>query len=184
MSRIAVIEENQAEGNIAEAYHQMKNQMGVVPNVMKIFSTWPELFETASKSFQTIMISETKLPRPVKEMIAAAVSQINQCQYCVVHHVNFMKQYGISDEMAQMVRDDYKRAGLDQKTVKLLEYAEKVTRHAYRVTDKDIQHLKEMGWMDREILEATAVAAHFNFINRMADALGVQLETVETGQKR
>ena len=176
MSRIAVIEENQAEGNIAEAYRQMKSQMGSVPNVMKIFSTWPELFEVVSKGFQTVMISETKLPRPVKEMIAAAVSQINQCQYCVAHHVNFMKQYGISDEMAQMVRDDYKRAGLDQKTVKLLEYAEKVTRHAYRVTDQDIQNLKDQGWTDREILEATAVTAHFNFINRMADALGVELE--------
>lgn len=176
MSRIAVIEENQAEGGIKEAYAQMKSEMGVVPNVMKVFSTWPELFAAQAGLFQTVMASETKLPRATKEMIAALTSGLNQCTYCVTHHVNFMKQYGVSDTAAETIEKDYRQAGLDKKTLGLLEYAEKVTKHAYKVTDADIALLSALGWSDREILEATAVVGLFSFINRAADALGVQLE--------
>ncbi len=177
MTRISVIEENVAQGGIQEAYTQIKQQMGVVPNVIKLFSSWPELFEANMKLFHTVMVSETKLPRSVKEMIAALVSEINQCNYCVTHHVNFMKQYGVSDLVAETIRKDYRKAGLDGKTLKLLEYAEKVTRNAHRVTDEDIEGLKKIGWTEREILEATAVVAEFSFINRMVDALGVKLES-------
>jgi len=178
MNRIQIVEENAAQGGIKEAYAQIKQQMGVVPNVIKIFSSWPELFEVNLKLFHTVMVSETKLTRSVKEMIAALVSEINQCNYCVTHHVNFMKQYGVSDTVAETIRKDYRKAGLDEKTLKLLEYAEKVTRHAHRVTDGDVLGLKKLGWTEREILEATAVAAEFSFINRMADALGVELESM------
>lgn len=183
MSRIPVVEENQAEGMIREVYAGMKSQMGVVPNVIKVFSTWPELFEANMKMFQTIMTSETKLPRAIKEMIAALTSKLNQCGYCVTHHVNFMKQYGVSESMAGTIGEDYRKSGIDKKTLRLLEYAEKVTKHAYKVTDADIAGLKESGWSDREILEATAVVGQFSFINRIVDALGVELETSGSGQK-
>src|SRR3990167_4080209 len=112
MSRIPVVEENQAEGMIREVYEGMKSQMGLVPNVIKVFSTWPELFEANMKMFQTIMVAETKLPRAVKEMIAALTSKLNQCGYCVTHHVNFMKQYGVNDSMAETIGENYRKAGV------------------------------------------------------------------------
>jgi len=68
--------------------------------------------------------------------------------------------------------------GYDPATKQLLDYAEKVTRYAYRVTDQDIAELRRVGWSDRQILEATVVAAQFNFINRIVDALGAELEPV------
>lgn len=178
MSRISMIEEKDAKGLIKETYEQFKKQMGVVPNVIKVLSTWTELFEANMKLFQVIMLSETKLSRGTKEMIAALVSKTNQCNYCLSHHVDFMKQYGIRDSMAEKIKEDYHNAGLDEKTLKLLEYSEKVSKNAYRVTDRDFSNLKKLGWTEREIMEATAVAAQFNFINRIVDALGVELETV------
>lgn len=183
MSRIPVVEENQAEGMIREVYEGMKSQMGMVPNVVKVLSTWPELFEANMKMFQTIMVSESTLSRAVKEMIAALTSKLNQCNYCLTHHVNFMKQYGVSPAMAETFGEDYRKSGVDKKTLRLLDYAEKVTKHAYKVTDGDIAGLKESGWSDREILEATAVVAQFSFINRIADALGVEFETSGSGKK-
>lgn len=178
MNRVTVVEENQAKGLIKETYEQFKKQMGVVPNVMKVLSTWTELFEANLKLFQVIMLSETKLPRQVKEMIAALVSKANQCDYCLSHHVDFMKQYGVKNSVAEKIKEDYHNAGLDEKTLKLLEYSEKVSKNAYKVTDRDFSNLKKLGWSEREIMEATAVVAQFNFINRIVDALGVELETV------
>lgn len=178
MSRVKVIEEKEATGLIKDTYEKFKKQMGVVPNVIKSLSSWPELFEANMKLFEVIMLKETKLKRETKEMIAAIVSELNRCNYCATHHENFMKQFGVRDGVAEEVRRDYHNAGLDEKTLKLLEYSEKVSKNAYKVTDRDFNNLKKIGWTEREIMEATAVVAQFNFINRIVDALGVELETV------
>lgn len=177
MRRIPVIEESEAQGSVKEIYAGIKKKLGIVPNVFKSTSSWPELLEAMMKLFETVMPSDTRLPRATKEMIAALVSKLNRCQYCVTHHVNFMAQYGVRDAIAQKISQDYRRADLDEKTLKLLEFSEKVSRAAYKVTDEDFDDLKALGWTEREILEAIAVVAQFNFINRIVDALGVELET-------
>ena len=65
---------------------------------------------------------------------------------------------------------------IDDKTKALLRYAEKATRHAYKVEQADIENLRSAGYPDEEILEAAAVIAAFNMIDRIADALGVETE--------
>jgi uncharacterized peroxidase-related enzyme len=178
MNRIKIIEEDVAEGKVKDIYTQFNNQMGMVPNVIKVLSIWPEFMEATSQSFGTVMMSETELPRATKEMIAAYVSNLNQCSYCVSHHVDAMQQYGVDNSVAQQISQDFREAGLDEKTRKLLEYSEKVSKNAYKVVARDFDELRNAGWSDRQILEATAVVAQFNFVNRIADALGVELESV------
>jgi uncharacterized protein YciW len=55
----------------------------------------------------------------------------------------------------------------------MLAHVEKLTRHAYRVTPEDLDGLRAAGFDDQAILQITMIAAWFNYINRMADALGV-----------
>lgn len=55
----------------------------------------------------------------------------------------------------------------------LLRFVETVTRHAYRVTDAQVQELREAGWTDPQIAEAVYIAALFAFFNRVADAFGI-----------
>jgi alkylhydroperoxidase family enzyme len=56
----------------------------------------------------------------------------------------------------------------------LLELVERVTRHAYRTTDQDIDRLRSLGWTDPQIAEAVYITALFAFFNRVADAFGLQ----------
>ena len=65
---------------------------------------------------------------------------------------------------------------IDTNTTRLLHLAEKATRHAYKVTLEDIQTLKQEGCTEEEIFEAIAVTALFNYMDRMADALGAPVE--------
>ena len=55
-------------------------------------------------------------------------------------------------------------------------YAEKLTRSPGEMEEQDVQKLKLVGWSDREIHDACQVIAYFNYINRIADGLGVDLE--------
>ena len=58
----------------------------------------------------------------------------------------------------------------------LLEVAEKITRHAYRIVAEDMQRLREHGWTDPQIAEMVYVTALFAFFNRVADSFGLVSE--------
>lgn len=176
MFRIDSIPEAAAQGSVKEVYDEMKNSLGMVPNVFKALSLFPEGLKLYVAMFKGTMFADTKLTRAVKEMIASTVSRINQCDYCLGHHKNFMTQYGISPAVSEQVVNDPQSAEISDAEKRLLAYVEKVTRHAYKVTDADVEGLKEIGWTHEQILEATLVASLFNSINRFADALGVQPE--------
>ena len=58
----------------------------------------------------------------------------------------------------------------------LCEFADKLTRHPSRITAKDCQRLRTVDLNDRDILDAVEVISYFNYINRVADGLGVDPE--------
>ena len=55
----------------------------------------------------------------------------------------------------------------------MLDFAVRVTTAAYKVTPEDLDGLRRAGFDDRAVLQITLIAAWFNYINRVADALGV-----------
>ena len=69
---------------------------------------------------------------------------------------------------------DLDAAGLDMPHRLLLDFVETVTRHAYRVTDEQVQRLRDAGWTDEQIAEAAYDAALFNLFVRLADAFGIE----------
>ena len=60
----------------------------------------------------------------------------------------------------------------------MLEYVEQITRDATRITPDDHDRLRGVGFDDRGILQITLIASWFNYINRVADALGVGRDPV------
>ena len=76
---------------------------------------------------------------------------------------------------AQALRDgDLDAAELNEPERKLLDFVETITRHAYRVTDEQVQGLRDAGWSDEQIAEAAYDAALFNLFVRLADAFGIE----------
>ncbi len=55
----------------------------------------------------------------------------------------------------------------------MLDFTVQLTKAAYRMTSEDVDRLREVGFDDTGILQITLIAAWFNYINRVADALGV-----------
>jgi len=176
MARIKVVEAENAEGKVKAVYDQLQSVFGKVPGVMKALSPWPDVLELYATRVGMIVFSETLLPRSVKEMIAALVSKINSCDYCLTYHTGFMVTAGMSSPDAEAVVADYQTAPITPAEKKLLAYVEKVTRHAYKTTDDDVEGLKKCGWSEAQILEATLVVGLFSDINRWVDALGFRYE--------
>lgn len=55
----------------------------------------------------------------------------------------------------------------------LLRFVETITRHAYKVTDEQVESLRAVGWTDEQLAECVYIAALFAFFNRVADAFGL-----------
>ncbi|HLW58407.1 MAG TPA: hypothetical protein VKV57_00620 [bacterium] len=80
-------------------------------------------------------------------------------------------QFFQQGEVEAIVRD-YRHAGLAAADVAMLAFAEKVTLHAYRVTQADVDELRGHGFADAEILDIILAAAARNFYSRVVDAVG------------
>ena len=75
---------------------------------------------------------------------------------------------------AAALRDgDLDAADLTAKHRLLLEFVETLTRHAHRITDEQVQRLRDAGWTDAQIAEAVYDGALFNLFVRLADAFDI-----------
>ena len=71
---------------------------------------------------------------------------------------------------------DYRTAPITPQERVMLDYVVKLTKDATKVWKDDIEGLRAVGFDDRGILQITLIASWFNYINRVADALGVGRE--------
>lgn len=79
------------------------------------------------------------------------------------------------------VKEDYRQAGLSPKDVAMLDYAVKLTCDPGTMEEADVEALREAGWTDREILDICLVTAWRNFISRVGNGLGVELDDMFDG---
>ena len=80
------------------------------------------------------------------------------------------------DEVKSILEDIDGSSLIDDKTKMLLHLAEKVTRESYKIHEGTLEEFREQGCSDEELFEAVSVASLFNFMDRMADALGAPVE--------
>lgn len=75
--------------------------------------------------------------------------------------------------MVRQLETDYRSAAISEQDRVMLDYVVQLTRDATRITREDHERLRAAGFDDRAILQITLIASWFNYINRVADALGV-----------
>ena len=68
---------------------------------------------------------------------------------------------------------DYRKAPISEQEKVMLDYVVQITRDATRISPADHDRLRAVGFDDKGILQITLIASWFNYINRVADALGV-----------
>ncbi|ODS50903.1 MAG: hypothetical protein A8274_143 [Halanaerobium sp. 4-GBenrich] len=81
-----------------------------------------------------------------------------------------------ADKILSGVLDDYNSAPISEKEKEMLDYAVKLTKKPASVKKEDLDRLREFDLSDRDILDLNQVVAYFNYVNRTADGLGIELE--------
>jgi uncharacterized peroxidase-related enzyme len=82
----------------------------------------------------------------------------------------------VDSDLAEAVIPDWRDAEVPHRLRAVFEYAAKLTNSPADVGREDIERLREAGLDDRGILDVAQIVSYFNFVNRMAEGLGVELE--------
>jgi alkylhydroperoxidase family enzyme len=79
----------------------------------------------------------------------------------------------LDEKLIAALRDDYVNAPLSEQDRVMLDYVIQLTKDATRLTPDDHRKLQAVGFDEQGVLQITLIASWFNYINRVADALGV-----------
>ncbi|NIR50281.1 peroxidase [candidate division KSB1 bacterium] len=91
-------------------------------------------------------------------------------------HAEDLRTETHDNELVEAIKNDFRQANLDPATRRMLEFSETVTFEAHTIDQKDVESLRQNGFEDEDILDIVHIVGYFNHINRLADALGVDLE--------
>jgi alkylhydroperoxidase family enzyme len=84
--------------------------------------------------------------------------------------------------MVQALRKDFRTAPISEQNKVMLEYVVKLTKDATQCNPEDHETLRTAGFDDRGILQITLIASWFNYINKVADSLGVGRDSKAEGK--
>ncbi|HEX8246932.1 MAG TPA: peroxidase-related enzyme, partial [Pyrinomonadaceae bacterium] len=87
-------------------------------------------------------------------------------------HAEFLRRVTLDDDLIAALRDDYTSAPITEAERVMLDYVVQLTKDAVKITPAYHERLRAAGFDDQAILQITLIAAWFNYINRVADALG------------
>ncbi len=143
-----------------------------VPGIRSLVLFRPETGKPLYELAQVLLRSESTLTPAFRELIAAYVSSLNNCVFCMSSHAAASRCLYQGDHLlVDQVLEDLEQAPLTEKEKTLLRIAAKVQRSGKAVESTDIEAAHEAGASDREIHDTVLIAATFCLFNRYVDGL-------------
>ena len=147
-----------------------QEKLGFVPNVFATLSLKPQRLRDFMQMFNEIMLSESRLSKLEREMVAVVVSSVNRCYYCLVSHGSAVRKLSGDPQLGEMLALNYRVAKLEPRVRAMLDFAWKLTATPAEVGDPDRDALRAHGLDNSDIFDLAQVVAFFNLSNRMAIA--------------
>ena len=94
----------------------------------------------------------------------------------MLHHGEGLRRLTDNDNLVEQLKQDWRRAKLEEEDRAMLVYVEKLTRAPWEMIESDVVSLREVGFTDAAILDINQVTGYYAYVNRLADGLGVDLE--------
>lgn len=146
MARLKAISIQDAQGDVKNIFGAIERKMGSVPNIFKYMANSLPLL----KGYLAIseLCNATSLSPKLREQIVLAVSQNNNCQYCLSAHTAISKNLGLQEKE---IIESRKGESSDPKTKAILQFCKKFVERKGFVDDQDVNSLKKAGVTDAEV---------------------------------
>jgi uncharacterized peroxidase-related enzyme len=179
---IRTIEPEDADDELRAVYDRIAGERGKVAAIMQVQSLSPRAVTAHLELYQVAMFSRGGVTRPERELVAIVVSAANRCRYCVSHHAAALMAYWKDEDRVRRVGEDWRSLdGLSPRERAMADYAEALTREPATVGRARVDAMREAGLSDDDVLTVNLVVAYYNFVNRIAEGLGVEVVPEEIG---
>ena len=155
-------------------FDKCTEKLGFIPNVLDAYSFSSAKLQAFADMYNDLMLGDSNLSKLEREMIAVAVSSVNQCYYCLTAHGAAVRQLSGKPELGEQMVMNFRAAELDARQTAMLEFADKLTRTPHAIVERDRDDLRTVGFSDRDIWDIASVASFFNMSNRMASAVDMR----------
>jgi uncharacterized peroxidase-related enzyme len=96
----------------------------------------------------------------------------------VESHAEFLRRVTLDENLIEALRADYKQAPITEAEMVMCDYVVQLTKDATKIHPAHHEKMRANGFDDTAILQITLIASWFNYINRVADALGIGREGI------
>lgn len=188
MTRIQAIAPESASGKAKELLNAVNGKLGMVPNMARTMANAPSVLD-GYLAFSGSLAKGT-LSAKLREQIALTVAERNRCEYCLAAHSTIGKMVGLSEEQ---ILDSRQAKAIDSKTEALLRFATRLVDNRGRISDNELNELRNLGVEDSTIAEVIANVAlniftnYFNHVSEpdidfpKVDLLSTETESCATG---
>ncbi|WP_263366373.1 carboxymuconolactone decarboxylase family protein [Edaphobacter bradus] len=171
MSRISPVVSSNVDNKVASTLSQVGKSLGMVPNLFATLAHAPVALDGFLSLSKTL--SRGRLSAAQREIVALAVGQENECQYCLSAHTAMAKAEGVSEAEALKARagdgeDPFDRA--------LASFAKKIVRQRGHVSDEDIKNARKAGIDDGLMMEVVANVAVNTLTNYANELAGTEID--------
>jgi len=178
ISQIPVVAEDDASGDVAEIYDDIRRVMEIpfVPNIHKALGSSATALQGTWDAFRNIFLS-TSLPMPVATMILYSIAAAKQCQYCSAVHQVTCKSLGVEEDTLAAL-DGNLQALAPQRVQAIIMFAQKCALDPQALDQADYDNIRAQGINDQEIVEIISLAALGNYLDTLADAMKIEIDSV------
>ena len=146
-----------------------------LPAIFQALSLSPGALERVKQLNETLAFGSSALSRVQEEAIATVVAAANRCRYGALTHGGFLRLHSGDEQLVSALLADYSQSGLAEEDQAMLEFAVKLTLEPATVVRDDVAGLRDAGFDDEKILSIVLITGLVNFMNRLAQGLGVDV---------
>jgi uncharacterized peroxidase-related enzyme len=171
MNRVQLVNNQTASVESRAILDQIQNAFGATPSMFQATANSPAALKSLWGGFAAL--SGGKLSAHLKEQLAVAIADRNDCEYCLAAHTALGRKAGVS---AHDIAEAQAGRSADPQTAAALTFALKVVERRAQLSDEDFATLRRVGFDDETIVEILAHVALNLFTNYINVALRVPVD--------
>lgn len=175
---IRTVPVGEATGRLKEAYDWQAKRLGNPTEFTLLGSLDPEIVHARLGLYRASEKCPSALTPRQRSVIGYVTSVLNETPHCSSQVLLKLRELGFTEDEIQAM-DEGSYDALEPGEAAVAHYTHKLTREPGAMAESDVEDLRASGVGDLEILDANNMCAHLNYVNRIANGLGLKTEVGE-----
>ncbi len=147
-------------------------------SLQDVFKAFPSTIKPLLDYHDRLLRDDGALDVGTRELIAAYVSGLNACNFCMGAHQRYVQAFGLDPALVDALLTDIDTAPVDEGLKPLLHYVAALTQAPSRMTEAQAQAVYAAGWSEAALFEAIQICGLFNMMNRLVEGTGCDSVTL------